>query len=258
MLTDSTSPVRAFRVNSLRENIKRIVGGGKIALDLGCGVGGNLEMLTQKYCNVVGLDISVNALKDARRHFKKVNMALATAEHLPFSDHTFDFVLATEVIEHLIAPEEMLSEIHRVVSPKGQVVITTPNHLELQRIVYNCIAWVLSKGGLHRDRSQILLRNVYGKLMGHRDLVHKNEDCVDEHLHNFTPHALNKLLKKQGFEVTYFGGCGILPPFGYLFNKFPNTIKFLERFEEFIIKTPLKYLFTSFLIVQLTRGEEND
>ena len=227
-------------------------------MDLGCGVGGNLEILTQKYSNVVGLDISLNALKDVRQHFKKGNMVLSSAEHLPFSDHTFDFVLATDVIEHLIAPEEMLSEIRRVISPKGRVVITTPNHMELQRIVYNCIASVLSKMGLHRNRSQILLRNVYGNLMGHKDLVHKNEDHIDEHIHNFTPHALNNLLKKQGFEVTYLGGYGILPPFGYLFNKFPKTIKFLELFEDFIIKTPLKYLFTLFLIVQLTKGEENE
>lgn len=50
----------------------------------------------------------------------------------PWPDGFFDVVLCAEVIEHLtFFPSWMLYEIHRVLKPRGRLVLTTPNALRL-------------------------------------------------------------------------------------------------------------------------------
>ncbi len=46
---------------------------------------------------------------------------------LPIRDECFDFVLLTEVIEHVWEDRELISEAHRVLRPGGKVFVTTPN-----------------------------------------------------------------------------------------------------------------------------------
>ncbi len=47
---------------------------------------------------------------------------------IPVPDETFDYVLCCEVIEHLeLDPMFMMSEINRVLKPKGTLILTTPN-----------------------------------------------------------------------------------------------------------------------------------
>lgn len=56
-------------------------------------------------------------------------------EDFPYPDESFDVVLFSELIEHLVLnPVRALSEIHRVLRPGGRVVITTPNALSIERL----------------------------------------------------------------------------------------------------------------------------
>jgi glycosyltransferase involved in cell wall biosynthesis/SAM-dependent methyltransferase len=79
-------------------------------LDVGCGNGYIGNALAGRY-TVVGVDISTVAL----RHLK-VPGCLASAAQLPWADHAFDLVIASEVIEHLPPGEfdAALREIQRV------------------------------------------------------------------------------------------------------------------------------------------------
>jgi SAM-dependent methyltransferase len=72
---------------------------------------------------VWGADISDQALAAASsRDGFKVASAQATA--LPFADCAFDLVYSTEVIEHVLDPAAMLSEMRRVA--RRRVLVTTP------------------------------------------------------------------------------------------------------------------------------------
>src|SRR3989339_1030210 len=54
-------------------------------------------------------------------------------EKLPFKSDSFDFVLMTEVIEHLTAdPRMYLDEVRRVMKKNGRLLITTPNAAHLK------------------------------------------------------------------------------------------------------------------------------
>jgi 2-polyprenyl-3-methyl-5-hydroxy-6-metoxy-1,4-benzoquinol methylase len=53
-------------------------------------------------------------------------------------DDTFDIVLFTEIIEHLtFNPVRMWREIHRVLSPGGRIIVTTPNYYALAGRLWN-------------------------------------------------------------------------------------------------------------------------
>ena len=83
-------------------------------LDAGCGNGTNLEAIQQQIgmTDVTGIDLSENALAIARRRvrgeFKAVNLE---TEKL---DRTFDVVLTSQVIEHVIDDNGFLAKLHEM------------------------------------------------------------------------------------------------------------------------------------------------
>ena len=50
-----------------------------------------------------------------------------TKEKIPLEDNSIDIIIAGEVIEHLIDPNKVISEFHRILKSDGILVISTPN-----------------------------------------------------------------------------------------------------------------------------------
>lgn len=74
-------------------------------LDLGCGAGRHCVLLANSGFEVMGIDISKNALKMARRWIRKeklgnVALVLATMTNLPLNDCCLDAVISVSVIHH--------------------------------------------------------------------------------------------------------------------------------------------------------------
>ncbi len=53
--------------------------------------------------------------------------AVATAESLPFADNSFDLVLCTQMIEYVPDPAVVMREIHRVLRPRGVLLLSAPS-----------------------------------------------------------------------------------------------------------------------------------
>ena len=100
-------------------------------LDIGCGDGTLTFRLAQRSDRVWGVDDSLLPLRLARGEFERRSgrpplVTNADARRLPFSDDTFDCIVLADVIEHIDAPDGVMSEAHRVLRPGGQIVVTTP------------------------------------------------------------------------------------------------------------------------------------
>lgn len=96
-------------------------------LDLGCGTGRYTERLTQRANDIVGLDVEMENLLKLKKRNVDVSLVCASAEYtLPFRDSIFDFVLCTEVLEHLKDDVIAVREIRRVLQGDGEIVISVP------------------------------------------------------------------------------------------------------------------------------------
>ncbi|REJ75228.1 MAG: class I SAM-dependent methyltransferase [Acidobacteria bacterium] len=92
-------------------------------LDVGCGTGANLEMLSE-FGESEGVDVSDEALTFCKSKGLTVHKGLA--EELPFNDAEFDIVTGLDVIEHLDDDVAGLSEMNRVTRPGGYALVFVP------------------------------------------------------------------------------------------------------------------------------------
>jgi SAM-dependent methyltransferase len=125
----------------------------KRILTLGGGIANGLWHLAQENL-VVNADYALSGLQVGRQfgvHGVVVNLNSSTA--LPFADRTFDLVVCSDILEHLLEPLIVLKEAIRVLRDDGVVVISVPNHfywpMRLRLLFGRGIVWrgILSNHG---------------------------------------------------------------------------------------------------------------
>ena len=100
--------------------------GGRF-LDIGCARGLLLKEALNKGLDTYGIDISDEAILEARVNVPKSEVLVHDAERLPYPDRFFDYVTNIGTLEHLIQPENCLREMHRVLKTEGTLCIMLPN-----------------------------------------------------------------------------------------------------------------------------------
>jgi SAM-dependent methyltransferase len=99
------------------------------AVDIGCGSGGNLELLRSVADEVLALDVSPRALKYTRDRIRKdaalTGLVAGDAQHLPLRDRSVDLAWLFNVIEHLPDDRAAARELARVLRPRGIAVVAT-------------------------------------------------------------------------------------------------------------------------------------
>jgi len=97
-------------------------------LDVGCGRGDVLASLQQwgaKPENLYGVDLLQDRIEEAKRRYPDLNFLCANAEHLEFSDGSFDLVLLFTVFSSILddtVAQNIAKEIARVLRPSGAVL----------------------------------------------------------------------------------------------------------------------------------------
>src|SRR5271154_2804147 len=103
--------------------------GGRI-LEVGVGTGISLPQYSRD-CRLFGVDISAPMLRKAQERVEEFGLSnveglkVMDAEHLDFTDDSFDVVVAQYVITTVPNPEATLDEFARVLKPGGEIVLVS-------------------------------------------------------------------------------------------------------------------------------------
>jgi SAM-dependent methyltransferase len=124
---------RARRYNPALDARYRVVasafGRAVRALDVGCGDGYLMHLLSRRCRAVVGIDGEWTGAALAAKKLNSLGNCVvvrASCYELPFADGAFDVVVMTDVIEHLETPACALAEVRRVLQRGGRLLVTTP------------------------------------------------------------------------------------------------------------------------------------
>src|SRR4030042_1858982 len=77
--------------------------------------------------DVTGIDVSEIALAAAQKKGIKTVRYDLNATPYPLPSKTFDIIILTDVLEHLLDPKKVLTECRRLLKHNGSVIITVPN-----------------------------------------------------------------------------------------------------------------------------------
>ncbi|MBD2248374.1 class I SAM-dependent methyltransferase [Nostoc sp. FACHB-888] len=132
--TQANGSVADFAVAA--ENLSRLVTDvaevqdGLSILDVGCGFGGTIATLNERFCNMhlVGININKEQLSRAETIVQAlphnhIEFIYADACQLPFPDGYFDVVFAVESIFAFSSRENFFKEARRVLRPGGRLTI---------------------------------------------------------------------------------------------------------------------------------------
>ena len=104
---------------------------GRRVVDVACGEGYGSALLTPDAAEVIGVDIDPGAVAHAAARYRAANLrfAVGSATALPLAHAAVDAVVSFETIEHLPqqAQAAMIAEFARVLSPRGVLVLSSPN-----------------------------------------------------------------------------------------------------------------------------------
>lgn len=122
----SKNPLMIMVTSNFVENLKDIIASVENidkTIDIGCGEGFIINSVGLP--DIIGVDISMNALKLAKDRNQNCNLCVGSVYELSFKKNSFDLVIATEVLEHLENPERALKEIQRM--SRSYCIFSVPN-----------------------------------------------------------------------------------------------------------------------------------
>ena len=150
-------------------------------LDVGCGEARFTAELVHAGFSVVGVDVAQEPLRRARARHPELDLrAVALEGPWPLADASFDVVWAGETIEHVADTAGWLSEVRRVLRPRGSLLLSTPAHGRLALL---------------------------GLALSQR-AFDAHFDPRADHLRFYTPRTLRRLLEDFAFEDVEVRGAG--------------------------------------------------
>ena len=145
-------------------------------LEIGCSNGntGALALSENKCGSYIGVELYETAALNAKEKISQVIIGDIERIELPFEDDSFDVLILSEVLEHLVDPWNVLRKLHRYMKPGAIILASSPN-VSHYRIILMLLRgeWNLTDDGI-MDRT---------------------------HLRWFTPSSFAEMFESAGYNV---------------------------------------------------------
>lgn len=201
-------------------------------LDVGCGRGFYATMCSKLLpdSEIYGIDTNPEYIEKATsisKLYKNIKISKGSVYEIPFKNSTFDAIICSEVMEHLVDETNALSELKRVLKPKGNLYLTVPS--SKFPILWDPLNWFLMKFlNTHVNKNIWWLAGIWA-----------------DHERLYTIESFHSLIKKNGFKTksseTILHHCW---PFSHfvLYAIGKNIIEILkiEKFSRFNIEKTSK------------------
>lgn len=145
-------------------------------LEVGCGTGatGALTLLQGKARHYAGVELFEGAARVAQQVLSEVVVGDVEQLALPWSANSFDALILSEVLEHLIEPWALLRRLNPLLKPGAQVLASSPN-ISHWRVIRELV----------RGRFELADQGVFDRT----------------HMRWFTPASFRAMFERAGFEV---------------------------------------------------------
>lgn len=172
-----------------------LIEAGKVCLDVGCASGYIARELKRKKCKVYGVEINPELVRKAQKYCVEVLNVDVERVRLPFKPNQFDVIILSDILEHLVRPDLVLSRLRRYIKPGGYVIASIPNIARIE------VRLNLLFGSLEYQKSGILSKS---------------------HLRFFTLKSAKNLFKIAGYQIERIDYTGL----GSIIRVFPALFAF--------------------------------
>lgn len=216
-------------------------------IDVGCASGHQVFKAAEICKKAVGIDVGIEFIDTAKKiasenKIHNIDFILTKGEEIPFPDGTFDRLICSEVLEHVLDLDRFYKELIRVVKVGGVMVMTVPN-------------WN-NRGTLYKRIKDFFKPVPFVPITDFSmEGIRKHGDA---HVRQFNLKTFSELAEKHGLKVEYVGGAAFIdgPKIGPII-KIINKPKFMQDLsfliERIIAKIPFMKYFGRHVVLRAVK-----
>ncbi len=208
-LTEYTAyPVHMERLNWLVKTIQTQRTSANQAvhiLDVGCGTGNitiPLGMIPNS--SVVGIDMYQPNIDLVNSRNELPNVSVTFSRLNDFDVSTFDFIIFTEVLEHIPGYREILDDLSKRMKPDAQILVTIPNG-------WGPFEWAMQPMYIMRRMGLNGFIGKVKKLLGKKEPYALNQE-IDPHVNFFTRRQIKNDCARFGLDLVEFEPAFVMAP----------------------------------------------
>lgn len=183
----------AYYYHALKKLFRTLVPAGKHVLEIGCGTGDILAAVEP--ANGIGVDISEEMITRAKQKYADIGSLrfLTGSIDAASSAIPYDYIILSDVLEHLENQEDFFSQLNRLAQPSSQVIISVANPLwEPILLIAEMLGLKMPEGPHHRQSleevEELFQRHAFSVLRCERRLLIPINLPGSDYLNKFFEH----------------------------------------------------------------------